>query len=763
VKGWRGALLAVVVVVLAALAPTPATAGVGSLAEALAPIGGIVEDEIRAGRIPGAVVLVGHAGGVVYRRAFGDRQVEPVRRPMTEDTIFDLASLTKVVATSTAVMQLVEAGRLALHDPVGRYWPAFRARGKAHITVRDLLTHYSGLPPDLDLEVGWSGYGAALERIAAATPVGPRGARFVYSDVNFAALGELVRRVSGEPLDVYCAKRIFGPLRMRDTGFKPPGRERVAPTVYSRGSLLSGVVHDPTARRMGGVAGHAGLFSTADDLSIFAQMMLYGGSAGTVRVLRPDTVKAMTTPQSPQGAAVHRGLGWDIDSAFAADWGAMRADGSYGHTGYTGTSLWMDPASRSYVIILTNRVHPDGRGDARPLRTRIAKVVAGALGGRDGIPTGERVETGLDVLAAEKFRPLSGLRIGLITNQTGVDASGRRAVDLMRTAREVQLTAIFSPEHGLYGDMNGKVPSGREPITQLVVHSLYGDVRRPTPAMLDGVDALVFDAQDAGVRFYTYATTMAYAMEAAAAKGIPFYVLDRPDPISAAVVQGPVLDEDRRSFTGYFPLPIRHGMTIGELAELFNVENKIGAALHVVKMRGYRRAQWYDETGLRWIAPSPNLRTLEEATLYPGVALVEGVNVSVGRGTATPFELVGAPWVDREALASHLSRREIHGVRFEAVDFRPAEPPFADRVCHGIRIVLTDRAVLDAPLLGIEIASALHRLHRRQFQLDGTLASIGTRRVLEAIRDGKDPRDIARGWQASVEKFMALRAKYLLY
>jgi uncharacterized protein YbbC (DUF1343 family)/CubicO group peptidase (beta-lactamase class C family) len=768
VRGWRGALLTALFGQLAAVTPAAARADAGPDAAALAPVGAIVEDEIRAGRIPGAVVLVGHAGAVVYRRAFGERQVEPVRRPMTEDTIFDLASLTKVIATSTAVMQLVEAGRLRLENRVVEYWPAFRAHGKARITVRDLLTHYSGLPPDLDVEARWSGYGAALDRIAATTPVGSRGGGFVYSDVNFAVLGELVRRVSGLPLDVYCAKHIFGPLGMRNTGFEPAQGERVAPTAFIGGRLLAGVVHDPTARRMGGVAGHAGLFSTAGDLAIFAQTMLDGGSAGTVRILRPDSVGAMTTPQTPPSAAVRRGLGWDIDSRFAADWHAALPDGSYGHTGYTGTSLWIDPASRTYVIILTNRVHPDGRGDARPLRARLAKLVAGAVGAGDRPPSGGpdrpgTVKTGVDVLAEESFAPLAGRSVGLITNQTGRDATGRRTIDLMRAAPGVRLTTIFSPEHGLSGDVNGKVPSGREPVTQLAVYSLYGDVTRPTPRMLDGLDALVFDVQDAGVRFYTYVTTMAYAMEAAAAKRIPFYVLDRPDPISADIVQGPVLDDDRRSFTGYFPMPVRYGMTIGELAHLFNRENEIGAELHVIKMRGYRRAQWYDETGLRWTAPSPNLRSLQQAALYPGVALVEGANVSVGRGTETPFELLGAPWVDREALASYLNRRSIPGVRFEPVDFRPVERPFADRLCHGVRIILTDRAVLDAPSLGVEIASALHRLHGRQFRLDDTLPLIGSQRVVEAIRQGEDPRDVARRWQASVVRFSALRARYLLY
>jgi len=747
----------------------PASGDVEPVAAALAPIDAVVDDEIHAGRIPGAVVVVGHAGAVVYRRAFGDRQVEPVRLPMTEDTVFDLASLTKVIATSPAVMQLVEAGKLRLDAPVARYWPAFGGHGKAGITVRDLLTHFSGLPPDLDLDAPWSGEAAALERVAAARPIAARERSFVYSDVNFAALGELVRRVSGTRLDVYCARHVFGPLGMRSTGFAPPPDAPVAPTTRAAGRLLAGVVHDPTARRMGGVAGHAGLFSTADDLAIFAQAMLDGGSAGAVRLLRAETVSAMTSSQGPPAATVHRGLGWDIDSRFARDWRAAMPEGSYGHTGYTGTSLWIDPASRSYVVVLTNRVHPDGRGDARPLRMRIAEVVAAAVGAGDRRPPGDAppgsatVETGLDVLVAERFAPLSGLRVGLVTNQTGRDAAGRDAVDLVRAAPGVRLAALFTPEHGLHGDIEGRIPSGRDPETRLAVYSLYGAVTRPTPAMLDGLDALVFDVQDVGVRFYTYATTMAYAMEAAAAKGIPFYVLDRPDPISAAVVQGPVLDPDLRSFTGYFPLPVRHGMTVGELARLFNEENSIGADLRVVEMRGYRRTLWYDETGLPWVAPSPNLRSLREAVLYPGTALLEGANVSVGRGTAMPFEVLGAPWVDRDRLASYLNHRRIPGVRFEPLEFRPTAPPFADRTCRGVRVVLADRAALDAPRLGVEIASALHRLHGSDFQLDDTLGSIGARWVLAAIRDGEDPEDIARRWQGALQTFLARRAKYLLY
>lgn len=787
---WLAGLALLLVLVPAAAAPVQALAGTETQAAPQAaefePLAGIVEDQIRSGNIPGAVILVGSRDGILYRQAFGYRALRPEKLPMTVDTVFDLASLTKVVATTTAVMQLAERGKLRLEDPVARYWPAFGKNGKDRITVRALLTHYSGLRPDLDLKRKWQGYGTALKLIAAEKPVRTPGTTFIYSDINFEVLGEIVRRVSGLPLDAYCKRHIFKPLGMKDTGFAPPTalHGRIAPTVYRYGEMLQGEVHDPTAARMGGIAGHAGVFSTADDLAIFARMLLDGGSIGGVQVLKPATVEKMTVPQSPPGTARLRGLGWDVGASFAANRDELPPVGAYGHTGFTGTSLWIDPVSQTYVIVLTNRVHPDGGGDVAPLRAGISAAVAAARGtisiddararrpslaayfeaakaagaGRKG-----RLETGIDVLAAEGFTPLSGLRIGLITNHTGRDAAGRRTLDLLFQARGVKLAALFSPEHGLYGNLDEKIASGAEPGTSLPVYSLYGDARRPTGAMLEGLDALVFDVQDAGVRFYTYITTMAYAMEAAAGKGLDFYVLDRPNPIGGEAVQGPLLDEDLKSFTGYFPLPVRHGMTVGELAQMFNAENRIGAKLHVIRMRGWQRGNWYDETGQQWVAPSPNLRTLTQAALYPGVALVEGANVSVGRGTEAPFELLGAPWIDGNELAAYLNGRNIQGVRFVPADFVPSENRYKNRLCHGVRIALTERQTLDAPALGVEIASALYRLYPQDFQLDKTLSLIGSRQVLAALRNGEDPGAIAAQWQGRVEEFRALRARYLLY
>jgi uncharacterized protein YbbC (DUF1343 family)/CubicO group peptidase (beta-lactamase class C family) len=755
-----------------------------------APIAGIVREAIHQGQIPGAVVVVGTRQKVVYHGAFGFRSLVPRELPMKEGTIFDLASLTKVVATTTAVMQLVEKGKLRLEDPVSRYWPEFGVNGKADITVRELLTHYSGLRPDLDLGPGGPEYAGAIKEIVEGKPVAPPGTRFIYSDINFEALGELVGRISGEPLDTYCRRHIFGPLGMKHTAFGPPRswRSRIAPTEWRQGVMLKGEVQDPTARKMGGVAGHAGLFSSADDLALFARMLLNKGALKGVRILSALSVEKMTSPQSPPGKMVLRGLGWDIDSPFSSSRGELYPVGSYGHTGFTGTSLWIDPVSGTFIVILTSRLQPDGRGDAVPLRSKIATAVAAALSpavqnrilargapltGRyellnsyrtRGIRNG-RVETGLDVLEAEDFAPLKGLRIGLITNHTGIDSEGRRTIDLLFRAPGVRLAAIFSPEHGLSGteDDLSRTEVTRDRETGPPVYSLYGKTLRPTNEMLEGLDALVFDIQDAGVRFYTYITTMGYAMEAAARRRIAFYVLDRPDPISGAIVQGPVMDDDLKSFTGYFPLPLRHGMTVGELAELFSKENRMGLRLHVIKMRGYERTDWYDETGLRWVDPSPNLRTLEEAILYPAVAMAEGANVSVGRGTGTPFELLGAPWIDAKALADYLNGRRIQGIRFMPVDFTPAESRFKNEVCHGVQIVLIDREALDVGEMGVEIVSALYHLFPKEFLIDKTLDLVGSRAMLDEIKEGRDPEAVALHWQERLDQFRALRSKYLLY
>lgn len=753
----------------------------------LQPIDDIANREIQLGNIPGAVILIGQQGKVSYRRAFGYRALEPQKLPMTEDTIFDLASLTKVIATTTAVMQLVEQGKLRLEEPVERYWAEFGANGKNEIRVRDLLTHISGLRAGLNSNLSWSGYAEALKQVAEEKLVHPPGKDFIYSDINFIVLGELVGRVSGMPLDSYCARQIFEKLGMKDSGFKPEAsrRLRIAPTTFLNGKPLQGEVHDPTAYKMGGVSGHAGLFATADDLALFAQSLLREDSANGARVLQPASIVAMTTRQQLVNGNGWWGLGWEIAPRFNSKGNDFVPVRSFGHGGYTGTSLWIDPDSKSYVIILTNRVHPRGNGDVKPLRSDVLRYVAGLLASPPDnelkepsneagnvtessanqkiTPPSSSVRSGIDELADQAFAPLNGLRVGLITNQTGIDSNGRRTVDLLLNAPGVKLAALFTPEHGLNGNLNERVSSSVEPLTKLPVHSLYGTNRRPTQEMLRNLNALVFDIQDVGARFYTYSTTMMYAMEEAAKQGIKFFVLDRPNPINSSMVQGPVMDTELKSFTGYFPLPVRHGMTVGELAAMFNHEWKIGADLYVVKMTNYRRHVWYDQTGLKWIGPSPNLRTLTAATLYPGVAIIEGANVSVGRGTDAPFELIGAPWIDGKELASYLKQRKIRGVSFVATSFTPTSDRYKNQLCHGVRVVIEDRNNLDTAKLGIELTSALYRLYGTNFQLHKTLGMIGARWVLQAIKDDIDVRTIAQRWEVSLEEFRKLRAGYLLY
>ena len=739
----------------------------------------LVEDAIRDGRLPGAVIVVGHAGEIVYERAFGARAVDGPPEAMTPDTIFDLASLTKVVATTTSVMILVEEGRLRLRDRVATYLPEFSSHGKDRITIEHLLTHVSGLRPDLPLEEVFEGADTAIARAADEVPDAGPGERFVYSDINFFVLGEIVRRVTGQTLDQFARDRIFRPLGMRDTGFNPPASlgPRIAPTepcaplAWPCGGdgavMLRGRVHDPTARRMGGVAGHAGLFSTAGDLARFCRMLLGAGTLDDVRILAPLTVARMTRVSTPPQMADRRGLGWDLDSRFSSNRGALFSFGSYGHTGFTGTSLWLDPASDTFVVFLSSRLHPSGAGDVTALRGRVATVVASAVSGDSAGDAGALVETpvwtGLDVLREAGFEPLVGARVGLVTNQTGRARDGATTIDLLAAAPGVELVALFSPEHGIRGVMDGPVSSSRDTRTGLPIHSLYGDTRRPTAEMLQGLDTLVVDLQDVGARFYTYATTMAYLLEAAAARGLRVMVLDRPNPIGGVDVEGPILDESSTGFTGYFPSPVRHGLTLGELARLFNTERGIGAELEVIRMRGWQRETWFDQTGLRWVDPSPNMRNLHQALLYPGIGAIEGSNLSVGRGTDTPFEQIGAPWIDGPELARELNTRRLPGVRVYPLRFSPSSSRFAGELCEGVFFIVTDRDAVRPVRLGLEVAAALYRLYGDQFDLDAVARLLGSRDTLARIRAGDPPWEIAAGWAEGEAAWRRLRVPYLLY
>ena len=767
-------------------------------AKNFAQIDQLVADGIAAKAAPGAVVLVGRADQTVYEKAYGTRATVPSTEPMTLDTVFDLASLTKVVATTTAVMTLIEQGRVRLNDPVASFVPGFDRYGKGGITVRHLLTHVSGLRPDVDLH-HWTGYDSAIALAIDEVPMAAPGEQFVYSDINFFLLGDIVARVTGETLDVYLKRVVFGPLGMRDTGFLPAKTllPRIAPTERCAeqdawpckrpdAAPLRGVVHDPTARRMGGVAGHAGLFSTAQDLERFARMLINGGELDGVRILSPATVARMTTPVILPANAGTRGLGWDIDTSFSSNRGDLFPIGSFGHTGFTGTSLWIDPASKSYVIFLSSRLHPDGVGDVGALRSRIATVAAAVLTGgggtvrlkADATSTPSVASTsnvaagfsrtmpvlaGIDVLARDGFTKLKGQRVGLITNHTGVARDGQSTIDLLHTAPGVQLVALFAPEHGIRGVLDADVPAERDQKTGLTIHSLYGDTRRPTDAMLAGIDTLVIDLQDIGSRFYTYPATTGYVLEEAARRKIAVMVLDRPNPVNGWQIEGPNQSQPIREFIAYFPMPVRHGLTLGELARVFNAEKKINADLTVIPVENWRRDYWYDETGLAWINPSPNMRNLNQAALYPGIGAIEYSNVSVGRGTDQPFEQFGAPWIDGSRLAAALNARKLPGIRFYPVAFTPTTSKYARQACQGVFMVITNRATLQPVRVGLEIAGALFTLFGEQYQLENTDLLLGSRDSLERVKRGEDPAVVAARWSADEARWRQMRAKYLLY
>src|SRR6516225_7458073 len=374
-----------------------------------------------------------------------------------------------------------------------------------------------------------------------------------------------------------------------------------------------------------------------------------------------------------------------------------------------------------------------------------------------------RVWTGLDVLEMQKFAPLRGKHIGVITNHTGLDSQGRSTIDLLSHAPNVQVVALFSPEHGLAGRLDDKVSSSRDPATGLAVYSLYGETLRPSEEMLKGIDTLVFDIQDAGIRFYTYTATMAYCMEEAAKRNIAVYVLDRPNPVGGEIIEGPMLDPDQTSFVAYYPLPVRYGLTIGELAQFFNTENHINADLHVVAMKNWHRNYFFESTGIRWVPPSPNLRTMKGALPYPGLEILQNAGVSVGRGTETPFEQFGAPWMDGEKVAAALNAVHLPGLKFVAQPFIPVSGLYAGKRCGGVGIRIGERAAVRAMRLGIQIAAVLGKMYPRDFQVEKTIALLGNSETVQKLESGAAPAEIVASWQSALNEFEQTRRKYLLY
>jgi uncharacterized protein YbbC (DUF1343 family)/CubicO group peptidase (beta-lactamase class C family) len=771
--------------ILVLLLVFPIAAGAAEMPDFSA-VDAAARDAVASGEIPGVVVLVGQGDDILYYRAFGSRSLVPSVTPMRQDTIFDIASLTKPVGTAIAIMSLVERGAISLDAPVGRYLREYKSPSLNSITIQRLMTHTAGLtgyPPN---SVVAAGFPSAIRQIAKLPLDYPPGFGFQYSDTGFILLGEVVRRVSGMPLDRYLDRLMFRPLALRDTMFRPPTRmrPRIAPTEFHSGHMLLGEVHDPRARLLGGVAGHAGIFSTAADLAKICRMLLHGGALDGERILRPETVRLMWARGDARGT---RALGWDITSGYALTMAPFFPAGSVGHLGFTGTSIWIDPSSQTYLIVLTNRVHPWGGNTnrIRELRVRMAAAVGAQLfrppltpsvvtasaaadsPDNDASPPvgGQRlpVKTGLDVLVEQDFALLRGHTVGLVTNQTGVDAYGRRGIDLIARAPGVKLHAIFSPEHGITGLADADVPNGRDPITHVPIWSLYGPTRRPDAEMLRGITMLVFDVQDVGARYYTYLATLRYVMEEGARRGIPVVVLDRPNPITGRVIEGPLLDSDLESFTGPHTIPVRTGMTIGEYARMIAAERQIPVALTVVALGGWERSRWFDETGLPWVNPSPNIRSVTQALLYSGIGLLESTNLSVGRGTTLPFEILGAPWIEPRGLVEALERYKLPGVQFEAVWFTPNADKYANLSCAGVRFIVTDRDAIRPVSIALALATVLRERHRDQWRPEGIQNLLVNRPTMWAFLRG-EPYDRVLAWtEMDRGSFLNRRASYLIY
>ncbi len=887
------------------------------------PASTLITDAIARHKLPGAVLLVGHQGKIVFEHAYGNRALEPTVEPMTEDTLFDMASLSKVLVTTTAILQLYEQGKLDLDAPVAHYLPAFAANGKDKITIRELMTHYSGLPEDVSLKDDWGlatpDKAEGIRRAMASVPYGPPGLTFKYSDINFITLGYLVESLSGQPLDEYAHDHIFGPVGMTRTRYLPIAKvcgekeifgsaiapplgtpipnsnQRLcsgiwscvndswipcnwlpltAPTAYDdQGTpatnpdfdhLLRGTVHDPTTRRMGGVAGHAGVFSTAHDMSLFAQALLDKLLHNTGPFpLKQSTLQLATSPQAPSTAVAtatiflpngqtstgvaQRGLGWDLNSPFSRPRGAIFPitttghPGSFGHTGFTGTSLWIDPTSDTYVILLANAVHPRVIANISPLRSQVATAVARALGlpttgapsfephPKGGVSSEARPSsltpatapdhtlTGIDVLESTNFAALKALphapntplRLGLLTNQSGTDAHGARTIDILAHASaDLALTTLFTPEHGLFARQDTEhLASETDPATHLPVISVYGPKasdKHPKQADLRDLDAVLIDLPDAGVPFWTYETLTGYFLESCSRAHVSVVILDRPNPIGGLAVQGPTADPGTQSYFNFTPIPLRHGLTLGELARYFNAyavqspldprlldgravvlgvpdnvaadgghiaapatQPGLHASLTVLPMQNWTRAEFFDQTGLAWIPPSPNMKSPATNIVYPGVALMEYTNMSVGRGSPAPYENFGAPFINAAELAAYLEARHIPGITFTASTLAIAETPehypFHGQTIPAIHLTVTDRTHLDSPEMGVELLSALHHLYPTQFQLEKAKVILLNAATLEAIKHDQDPREIADAWRKGILAFEASRRPYLLY
>ncbi|HOE65393.1 MAG TPA: DUF1343 domain-containing protein [Candidatus Hydrogenedentes bacterium] len=716
-----------------------------------------LERALQEARAPGAAAYVGNRSETIFYEAMGHRALEPSALPTQKETLYDLASMTKAVATATAVMLLCEDGAIDLDQPVNEIVPipAFR-----RFTVRRLLTHTSGLTVGRPLYKTASTLNEMLQVYAAMDLEYAPGSRRRYSDAGFMILGKVVELAAHDSLDAFCRKRIFDPLGMDHTTFNPPAAwaEQCAATERCpwRKKIMQGQVHDENAYAAGGVAGHAGLFSTAEDLARFCRAWMNGN------IVKEKTyTEALRVGQVP--VYPWQGLGWDLDPWRDTTMGYLPSRRAFGHVGWTGTSLWADAETGLFAILLSNTCHPSRAArDNETLRRVFYDAVAKAF-----YPGRSNAHTGLDRLVRDGFKPVRGKRIALLTNLAAVDQLGRPALDALRLDETVRLQRVFTPEHGL----RGHAEAGETVLSEkgaVPIISLYGGKDRPTHSELQDLDAVLVDLPDIGARYYTYLATMRACLEACADAGAPVLVLDRPNPIGGAILEGP-MPQRTDSPVCSAEVPVRHGMTLGELARFLEagpLRGK-GLTLDVMAVDGWPRALLFEACSLPWSAPSPNMPTPETALAYVGACLFEGTNLNEGRGTDTPFQLIGAPWLDAGGTIAEIAPEETAGCALEATVYTPrsiagkaAKPRHRDKECRGIRLRVTDPSAFRPFTTALALIVAIRKRHAGDFAwqplFDKLAGSDDLRRRIEA---GETASSIVARYADALQAFDAARPK----
>ncbi len=729
------------------VAPDPDTSALHSVLDAA----------IRDSGSPGAVAYVGDRDRTYLYEAAGARQMIPHVLPAERDTVYDLASLTKVIATTTALMFLYESGDVELDRPVSHYLPipAFQV-----FTVRHCLTHSAGLVAGLPYYEDASSIDEMLQRYASLPLKWEPGTRWLYSDVGFMILGRIVELVSADSLDAVCRRSIFAPLGMKDTAFNPDAAlaARCAATENCpwRGKVMVGEVHDQNAFAVGGVAGQAGLFSTASDIALFCRALLGG------KILKESTLAEMTrVPQIP--AWPWQGLGWQIDPWSTKKWGFLPSRAAMGHVGWTGTSLWIDWDSGLFAILLGNTCHPtastrNNEDFRRTFYTGVSRIFY-----RDTT----NAHSGLDRLMREDFAELRGQRVALLTHHAAVDQLGRHILDVFALAPDVHLEVIYSPEHGLRGQAEAGAPVASEAGDTDVV-SLYGDRKAPSVKELGGVDWFVIDMQDVGSRYYTYAATMKECLAVCAEAGVPVLVLDRPNPIGGDILEGPIA-ANTGSQVCWGAVPIRHGLTMGEIALHFQktLFAKTKLRVSVSALDNWTPDRLFSQCTLPWRPPSPNIPTPETALLYAGQCLFEGTNLNEGRGTETPFHVVGAPWLKVAEVIALVPPEARAGCELEAIEYTPVtipgkatSPRFQEEPCSGIRIRLVQPHAFRPITLAVALLQAILTRHPREFAWERSFDILaGSEALRSQIERGDAALQIVRTFAGPLETFDRERPK----